>query len=47
MTLASLFKVSFEYNHIYIGDKEGNLDVLSFDIDKDKTKVTKILNTSL
>jgi hypothetical protein len=47
MTLASLFKVSFEYNHIYIGDKEGNLDVISFDIQKDKTKVTKLLNTSL
>ena len=43
----SLFKVSFEYNHIYIGDKEGNLDVLSFDIAKDKTKITKIFSTSL
>ena len=50
----SLFKVSWEYNHIYIGDKDGNLDILSFDIsqtdnieDKDKVKVTKIFSTCL
>ena len=48
----SCFKVNFEYNHIYIGDKEGNLDILSFEINKNnendiKTKVTKIFNTSL
>ena len=50
----SLFKVSWEYNHIYIGDKDGNLDILSFDIsqtdnieDKNKVKVTKIFNTCL
>ena len=47
----SLFKVSFEYNHIYIGDKEGNLEILSFDITKNgkikKAKVTKIFNSSL
>ena len=48
----TLFKVSFEYNHIYIGDKEGSLDILSFDISSNnenqiKTKVTKIFNTSL
>ena len=50
----SLFKVSWEYNHIYIGDKDGNLDILSFNIsqtdnieDKNKVKVTKIFNTCL
>ena len=54
MSAISLFKVSWEYNHIYIGDKDGNLDILSFDIsqadnieDKDKVKVTKIFNTCL
>ena len=54
MSPISLFKVSWEYNHIYIGDKDGNLDILSFDIsqadnieDKDKVKVTKIFNTCL
>ena len=48
----SLFKVSLEFNHIYVGDKEGNLDILSLEIIKNneneiKTKVTKIINTSL
>ena len=48
----SLFKVSLEFNHIYIGDKEGNLDILSLEIIKNneneiKTKATKIFNTSL
>lgn len=48
----SLFKVSFEYNHIYTGDKEGNLEIYSFDISQNsenekKTKVTKIFNTTL
>jgi hypothetical protein len=48
----SLFKVSFEYNHIYIGNKEGNLEILSFDITKNadkikKAKITKIFNSSL
>jgi hypothetical protein len=54
MSPISLFKVSWEYNHIYIGDKDGNLDIFSFDIsqtdnteDKDKVKVTKIFNTCL
>jgi hypothetical protein len=47
ITSPSLFKVSFEYNHIYIGDKEGNLNILSFDISKEKAKVTKIFSTSL
>ena len=32
MSPISLFKVSWEYNHIYIGDKDGNLYILSFDI---------------
>ena len=48
----TLFKASFEYNHIYIGDKEGNLDILSFEISLNnenqiKTKVTKVFNNSL
>ena len=50
----STFKVNFEYNHIYIGDKEGNLEIYSFDIPKNneneieaKTKILRILNTSL
>ena len=48
----SCFKVNFELHHIYIGDKEGNLDILSFEINKNneneiKSKVTKIFNTSL
>ena len=48
----SLFKVSFEYNHIYIGDKDGNLDILSFDItqsneNENKVKVIKIFNSCL
>ena len=54
MSSISLFKVSWEYNHIYIGDKDGNLDIFSFDIsqtnnneEQDKVKVTKIFNTCL
>ena len=48
----SFFRVNFEYNHIYIGDKEGNLDILSIEINKNndneiKSKVTKIFSTSL
>ena len=48
----TLFKVSFEYNHIYIGDKEGNLEIFSFDISKNsdnetKAKITRILNANL
>jgi hypothetical protein len=34
MSSISLFKVSWEYNHIYIGDKDGNLDIFSFVISK-------------
>ena len=58
MTHISLFKLDLEYNHIYIADKSGNLDILSFNISQNKdnennpnnqiiVKMTKILNTSL
>lgn len=52
ITQISLFKVSFEYNHIYIGDKDGNLDILYLDIIKKneneiKTQITRIFNASL
>jgi hypothetical protein len=30
----SCFKVNFELGHINIGDKEGNLDILSFEKNK-------------
>ena len=48
----SIFKVNFEYNHIYIGDKEGNLEIYSFGVSKNnenetKTKILKIFNTTL
>ena len=48
----SLFKVNFENDHIYIGDKDGNLDILSFDISQNnelenKAKITKIFNSCL
>ena len=47
----TLFKVSYEFNHLYIGDKDGNLEIFSFDINKNidnetKTKIIRIFNTS-
>ena len=50
----TLFKVDLEYNHIYIGDKNGNIDIYSLEIfgnnDNDKNminnqiKIKRILN---
>ena len=50
----TLFKVDLEYNHIYIGDKNGNIDIYSLEIfgnnDNDKSiinnqiKIKRILN---
>ena len=58
MVYISLFKIDLEYNHIYIADKNGNLDILLLDIPQNinnenyssnqiKVKITKILSTSL
>ena len=52
MSQISLFKVNFEFNHIYAADIEGNLNIFSFSIIKHneneiKTKVTRIFNMSL
>ena len=44
----TLFKTDLEYNHIYIGDRNGNLDIFSFELfENDIIKLKKILNTSL
>ena len=39
---ASLFKVNWEYNHIYIGDKEGEIDVINFNLIDNKNKETQL-----
>ena len=46
------FKANFENNHIYIGDKEGNIEIMSFNISHSSEKevdikVEKIFNTCL
>ena len=45
----SLFKVNWDYNHIYIGDKDGDLDVLNFIFQNNssKIKVQRIFTASL
>ena len=45
----SLFKVNWDYNHIYIGDKDGDLDVLKFIFqnNSNEIKVQRIFTASL
>ena len=45
----SLFKVNWDYNHIYIGDKDGDLDVLNFIFQNNSNdlKVQRIFTSSL
>jgi hypothetical protein len=47
----SLFKVNWDYNHIYIGDKDGDLDVFNFIFSNDDNyndvKVQRIFTASL
>ena len=45
----SLFKVNWDYNHIYIGDKDGDLDVLNFIFqnNSNEIKVQRIFTASL
>ena len=45
----SLFKVNWDYNHIYIGDKDGDLDVLNFIFQNNSSeiKVQRIFTASL
>jgi len=45
----SMFKVNWDYNHIYIGDKDGDLDVLNFIFQNNSNdiKVQRLFTTSL
>ena len=50
----TLFKVDLEFNHIYVGNKIGNIDIFAIEISQNednklsnKLKVKKILSTSL
>ena len=47
LTPISLFKVNWDYNHIYIGDKDGNIDVLNFNFSYNDIKVQKIFSAEL
>ena len=49
LTPISLFRVNWDYNHIYIGDKDGDLDVLNFTFENNSTdiKVQRIFSASL
>ena len=47
MTPISLFKVNWDYNHIYIGDKNGYIDVLNFIFNNNDIKVQKVFSASL
>ena len=47
MTPISLFKVNWDYNHIYIGDKDGYIDVLNFIFNNNDIKVQKVFSASL
>ena len=50
LTSISLFKVNWDYNHIYIGDRDGNLDVLNFIFQENNNndiKVQRVFTTSL
>jgi DNA-binding beta-propeller fold protein YncE len=46
LTEISLFRVNWDYNHIYIGDRDGNLDVLNFILKNNENKVQRIFTTS-
>lgn len=50
----TLFKVDLEFNHIYVGNKSGTIDIFSIEISQNENnilsnnlKIKKILNTSL
>ena len=50
----TLFKVDLEFNHIYVGNKNGTIDIFSIEISQNENnilsnnlKIKKILNTSL
>ena len=45
----SMFKVNWDYNHIYVGDKDGDLDVLNFIFQNNSNdiKVQRLFTTSL
>lgn len=43
----SLFKVNWEYNHIYIGDKEGDLDVIKMVFENNEIQAQRAFSTSL
>ena len=43
----SLFKVNWEYNHIYIGDKEGDLDVIKMVFENNELQAQRAFSTSL
>ena len=50
----TLFKVDLEFNHIYVGNKSGTIDIISIEISQNENnilsnnlKIKKILNTSL
>ena len=49
LTDISLFKVNWDYNHIYIGDKDGDLNVLNFIFENNSTdiKVQRVFTSSL
>ena len=49
LTPISLFKVNWDYNHIYIGDKDGDLDVLNFIFQDNSNdiKVQRVFTASL
>ncbi len=43
----SLFKVNWDYNHIYIGDKDGEIDVLNVIFQNNDIKVQRVFSASL
>ena len=43
----SLFKVNWEYNHIYIGDKDGDLDVIKMVFETNDIQAQRAFSTSL
>ena len=47
LTSISLFKVNWDYNHIYIGDKDGEIDVLNFIFQNNEIKVQRVFSASL
>ena len=43
----SLFKVNWDYNHIYLGDKDGDLDVIKMIFGNNDIQVQRAFSTSL